>query len=325
MELSIRNLCTWVIANLFILFGLVDKAKERAMRGDHILSLYFHNPSRKEFEACIKWLKKNKFKFLSTADLEMIIEHDLPIPMGAVVLTVDDGWESNEANIVEVANKFGIPVTIFVSTEPVEQGAYWWSYLKEAEKINFTHPPKAALKKVHNEVRMSLISTIKKEVVLPREAMTVEQVRRISDLDFVTIGGHTHTHPILVNCKKEQVYNELHISKQKLESWTESEVPYFAFPNGDYSEREIHVLNELGYRMAFSSDPKYLTKKDFCNRYSLPRFGLLEGAPLAENICRMVGVWRPFMLKFRYPKSQAKTKPEQQPIYENTKPPLIAS
>jgi peptidoglycan/xylan/chitin deacetylase (PgdA/CDA1 family) len=295
------------------------------MSGDFILSVYFHDPSRKEFEACVKWLKKNHFTFLSPKDLDNIIHQNLPLPKGAVVLTVDDGWQRNEENIVDVANKYQVPVTIFVSTQPVEEGAYWWSYLKKAKDFNFMLPPKASLKKVSNDKRVSLVNEIKRRGNLAREAMTIEQVKRISSSEFVTIGGHTHTHPILINCVDEQVYYELQLCKQKLESWIGKEVSYFAYPNGDYGRREMKALSELGYRLAFSSEPRYITLQELKNNYCLPRFAMLEGASFAENICRMMGVWKPIMLKFRTPKLSQTDNVAPQPAYSSKSPRIVTS
>ncbi|WP_461490136.1 polysaccharide deacetylase family protein, partial [Pontibacter sp. HJ8] len=189
----------------------------------------------------------------------------------------------------------------------------------KAKELNYELPPKARLKRVSNEERLSLVNEIKREIVLPREALTVEQVRRISKSGYVTIGGHTHSHPILINCSNEQIFSELELSKQKLESWTSGEVSCFAYPNGDYSEREIQVLNELNYRFAFTSDPEYLTEDKLTNIYKLPRFGLLEGASLAENICRMVGVWKPLMSKFKFPYPGKKDFGTPQPIFFSSK------
>ena len=90
-----------------------------------------------------------------------------------------------------------------------------------------------------------------------------------------------------------QLYDELNTSKQKLETWINKEIAFFAYPNGDYTIREIQVLKDCGYRLAFSNVPHYLTKQHLENHFELPRIGLLEGASLAENICRMVGVWHP--------------------------------
>ena len=114
MQWTKRNLGSWFMANLLILGGYIRRAKERAMRGDYILSVYFHKPSKKEFEQCIRWLKKNNFAFLSTHDLADIIDGHLPFPKGGVLLTVDDGWQTNEENMFEVAERYGVPLTVFI-------------------------------------------------------------------------------------------------------------------------------------------------------------------------------------------------------------------
>jgi poly-beta-1,6-N-acetyl-D-glucosamine N-deacetylase len=309
MKLSIRNVFSWLLACILILIGSVRRAKMNAFKGEFILSLYFHNPSKIEFERCIKWLKKNAFVFLSIYDVLEIIQKDLPLPKGAVLLTADDGWQLNNDSIVEVANRYNVPVTIFVSTEPVEEGAYWWSYLKGAKQFIPEIPSKRSLKKVDNAKRLEIINTLKKQRILEREALTIEQVKSIARSGSITIGGHTHSHPILINCDDAQVYSELSVSKQKLESWIEGEVSSFAYPNGDYRDREIQLLKKLNYKIAFTNKPQYLTKEKSRQSYELPRFGYLEGASFAENICRVVGVWQPLMLKFqRFYKSNNKNK-----------------
>ncbi|WP_237151117.1 polysaccharide deacetylase family protein [Pontibacter actiniarum] len=296
------------------------------MHGRFMLSVYFHKPSKREFEACVKWLKKNGFTFISTSDLENIIQHELELPKGAILLTVDDGWQTNEANIVEVVNKYHVPVTIFISSEPVEEGAYWWSYVTKAQQLPLQAPSKHALKQLQNEARLSIVRDLRAKITLPREAMTVEQVKRITASGYVTVGGHTHTHPILINCEDEVVYEELRISKQKLESWTGAKVNSFAYPNGNYGSREIKALQDLEYRLAFSSDPLYITREKLKDRYEIPRFGLLEGASMAENICRMVGVWQTVLHKLRLPSSRKPTeKDRQNQVQSGETPPLLSN
>jgi poly-beta-1,6-N-acetyl-D-glucosamine N-deacetylase len=300
MQWTKRNLGSWFLANLLILGGYLRRAKERAMRGDYILSIYFHKPSKKEFEQCIRWLKKNNFTFLSTHDLADIIDGHLPFPKGGVLLTVDDGWQSNEENMFEVAERYGVPLTVFISTGPVEEGNYWWSYLKNGVAAAKTKvPSKHALKRIPNEERLLFMEEMKKLVSVKRDALTIEQVRKAARSKYITIGGHTHTHPILINCSDAEVCRELSLSKQKLESWIDKDVSYFAYPNGDYSNREIHLLKELDYNLAFCSEPRYLTPEVLNERFRVPRFGYLEGASFAENKCRMVGVWKQMSNKMR--------------------------
>lgn len=299
MKLTARNLGACFIAGLLLMSGAVRRAKKRAMRGEYILSFYFHKPSKKEFETCVKWLMKNRFQFLSTDDIDRLIQNKIPFPKAGVVITVDDGWQSNETNIVEVVNRYRIPVTIFVSTAPVEEGVYWWSYWQKSfPDILKDHTPKQALKKVPNQVRLLELEAMKQKVFIGRDAMTIEQVTKAAASKYITIGGHTHTHPILTNCTDEEVYEELKSCKQKLASWTGKEVTCFAYPNGDYSKREMQVLKELGYHFAFCSNPKYFTPDAVKDRYALPRFGFLEGASFAENLCRITGVWKTFKQYF---------------------------
>lgn len=300
MVITLRNVCGWLLAKLFISCGLVRRAKEKAMRGDYILPIYFHKPSKREFASCVAWLIQHKFTLISISDIDNIIQHRLPFPKGAALITVDDGWSSNEENIVEVANKLKVPVTIFVSTGPVEEGAYWWSYVRAAKKSNIQCPSINTLKQMPNKERLVEVAKLKKKVSLRREAMTIEQVRKAASSKFVTIGSHTDTHPILINCKKKQIYSELEVSRSKLEAWTGKRIDFFAYPNGDYSKREIKALQELNYRLAFCSDQKPLTPECLKNVYNLPRVAFLEGASLAENICRITGVWKPLTLKLKF-------------------------
>lgn len=295
MENSFRNLLGSLAANVFILTGIVRFATKRALNTKCILSLYFHKPTKPEFEFCIQWLKKRGFKFLSLHDMEGIMNGEIPFPKGGVLLTVDDGWQSNVTNVVEVANSYKVPVTIFVATAPVEEGAYWWSYVQQAYKKGLIRFSKKELKKMPEETRLGVLKEIKKKIFPGRDAMTVEQVKSVSRSPYITIGSHTVTHPILINCNEMKVYEELKLSRHKLESWIGKEVAYFAYPNGDFSQREVQILKKLNYRLAFSSQPKYLTPKSLKDNFTLPRFGFLEGASTAENICRMAGIWQPMM------------------------------
>lgn len=293
MKFSARNLSAWVVANFLIACGFVRRARTNALKGNYILSVYFHKPSRKEFERCVKWLQMYKFNFISTADLEQIILKRTSFPKAAILLTVDDGWQSNAKNIVEVSQKYKVPVTIFISTEPVEEGNYWWSYWQRAVQLGVNKlPTKKTLKHIPNNIRRSIIDNLKKEALPKRDALTIEQVRTVSNHNYITIGAHTHTHPILINCCDDEVYEELELSKSKLEAWTGKKVCYFAYPNGDYSKREMTMLKEVGYKLAYCSEPRYLTPDVVQDRYKIPRFGFLEGASFAENKCRMMGVWK---------------------------------
>ncbi|HEX7366910.1 MAG TPA: polysaccharide deacetylase family protein [Pelobium sp.] len=294
MKNKIRNLLAWGLSLGFILLGLVQRSKQKSLNGKYILSIYFHNPSKKLFEFCIKWLLRNNFHFLTQEDVIAIANQKKQFPKGGVIITVDDGWASNEENIAAIANKYKIPVTIFISTEPVENGNYWWPYVDFASKNKLTNYTVQGLKKVPNSERMLALAQIKQTVSLPREAMTIEQVKAIAQTKFITIGGHTVTHPILPNCQDEQSFTELKASKTIIENWIGQTINSFAYPNGNYGGREIAYLEQLGYKIAYTTKPLPLTKDALSKIYEIPRFGVFENVSNLEAICRMTGVWQRF-------------------------------
>ena len=304
MNTSIRNTLGRYVAKALMSSGFVKTAAKKAHNGDYIISLCFHAPSRDFFEACVTWLSKNGFHFISVNHLEQVIKNEKPFPKGAVIITIDDGWQSNHDNILPVALQYKVPVEIFVSTEMVEKGnGYWWSYISEARRVGFAKQKVEFFKTIDNEDRVKILEETKTKIHLNREALTIDQVRDISESHFVSIGSHSVSHPILPRCSNEQSKFEISQSKQTLENWIGKEVNHFAYPNGDFSNREVSFLKRFGYTLAFSTHQQYLTKEMLNKPYDLPRFMMVEGASIEENICRMLGVWplKPKKRKVVYP------------------------
>jgi len=292
MKFSIRNVASRLLSNYFIITGKINHVKEMAKTGEILLSVYFHNPSKKLFEGCVKWFLKNGFSVISTAELNDIIKNNKPLPVSSVVFTVDDGWKENKENIVAVADTYKIPVTIFVTTSPVETGeSYWWTYIQKAFEKKITNHSVGALKLVPNEQRIQELERIKPKVPNNRDALTIVELNAISKSPYITIGSHTVTHPILTMCSDEKSQYEIVESQKTLENWTNKPIKFFAYPNGNYTEREINTLKSNGFQMAFTTKPEYVTLNSFKSPFEIPRFDVLENVSFAENIIRMTGVW----------------------------------
>jgi peptidoglycan/xylan/chitin deacetylase (PgdA/CDA1 family) len=209
-----------------------------------------------------------------------------------VLLTVDDGWKENKENIAEVAEQLQIPVTIFISTEPVEkEKRFWWTVVDDGRKNKITTKSIGELKHIPDEEKVKIIEQIEKQLPKKRDALTVDEVKEIANGNFITIGSHTVSHPILTQCKNEQSLFEINNSKQKLEDWLQKPVTSFAYPNGMYNEREKENLKDAGYTIAFNTIPGYVTKETLNSPFDIPRFDVLENVSLLENYCRMTGIW----------------------------------
>lgn len=302
MKQKVRDLFGCSISLLLIAFGYTRRIRRKAKKGEFILSIYFHSPEKAFFDFCIRWLKKHHFNFLSQDDILAIKNNHLPFPASGVVITVDDGWQSNDENIASIANQHGIPVTIFVSTDPVKTGNFWFSYSRAADREKMDAPLQRTevLKKLPDGERLHQVEMLKKYIALPREALTIDQVKRISASDYVTIGSHTMSHPILTNCDDQKSRFELSESKEILEGWTGREIIGFAYPNGDYGSRETGYLRDINYKIGFSIEEEYLTPDRLNRIYELPRFCVHEGVSRAEAICRITGVWHIFLKKFSH-------------------------
>ena len=273
MKFTLRNIASYLIANLYINLGVVKRRRKKILNDNIILSVYFHKPSKKVFESCIFWLKKHGYTFISVHDILDISNGQKAFPKGAVLVTLDDGWETNKGNVVEVANALKFPVSLFITTNPMETGEpFWWSYVKEANRLRLTKYPVSYFKNISNIERLKYINEIKTKVSLKREAINPNNLIEIAKSKYITIGSHTVTHPILNMCNDEESSFEINESKRRLENILETKVESFAYPNGDFSLREIKFLKKAGYEIAFSTHPAYITIANIYDDYTLPRF-----------------------------------------------------
>lgn len=288
-------------AKLLYLNGSVNKAIKDGISGKYILSIYFHNPEKGLFEKCIKWLKRKGYKFLSVDELIQIRDGLIEFPKGGVIVTIDDGWKENIPNIVRISKKESIPVTIFITAEPLKtMNSYWWSYVKKANQLNIPIQSIEELKKIDNSKRVKIINDLRSKIIIEKESMTITELKEINENKTISIGSHTVSHPILTKCSDLESSYEIKCSKEELENIINKQIKYFAYPNGNYGLREIEILKKSGYKAAFSTITDYLTKKNLDKTFQYPRFEVLENVSFAENICRITGVWFKKQHKIKY-------------------------
>lgn len=301
MKRKLRDITASVIGLGLILFGYVNRAKKQIDKNDYITAVYFHNPSKRLFESCVKWLIKNGFTIVSAQDLGEYINKREDLPKRAAWLSLDDGWKDNMENVVPFAAENKIPLTFFIPTESVESsGQYWWRIAEKNTHL-LPEPYKSdinGLWKIPEAERMKVITELKPKIKnnSPREAMTVDDIKKISGYDFFTVGSHSVNHVITPNCTSEELDYELGESKRKLEEWTGKEVKWFSYPNGDYSGKETELLKKNGYEFAAAAEDTFITHDT--KPYTITRFSVGE-AYFAEELCHMTGVWQKFMRKHK--------------------------
>ncbi len=160
---------------------------------------------------------KSNFDVISLSDVEDIIKNNKPLLRNSVVITFDDGLESDYAIAAPILEEFGFKATFFVITDRRgEKGFMTWEQVKKmSDKKN-----------AENEY-------------------------------LFTIGSHgcSHRYPGLEGLSYEQIKHELENSKKEIENHTGRECRYFALPYGIGAGNPtiIGLAEELGYGMVRTS------------------------------------------------------------------------
>lgn len=95
------------------------------------------------------------------------------------------------------------------------------------------------------------------------------------------IGGHTVSHPILLNLSDEEARREIADGKRLLENITGTPLKLFAYPNGkpekDYGTAHVSMVQQLGFAAAVSTT--WGTAHAGSDLYQLPRFTPWDKSP----------------------------------------------
>ena len=199
--MKLRKIVAMFYSIYLIKSGKIEKKIKECIENKLIISVYFHNPSKKLFENSVKWFLKKGFQFISVQELYDLLKNKEDIPSKKIVFTVDDGWKENKKNIVDVALKYKIPVTIFATVDPINNGSrFWWSITNEAYKNKIIKENINEIKNLENKERIKLVEKAKLSTKNKIESLNKSELVDISKNKLITIGSHTINHPILTKC-----------------------------------------------------------------------------------------------------------------------------
>jgi len=283
-----------------ILLLLILKKSALKQFNSHVLSIYFHNPSLVLFKGIVKFLKAHQFKFISEKEYLETVEFRSSISERMVFISFDDGWKGN-LKLISIIEKYEIPVSVFIPVEPVVTGNFWWEYAPAVLADNQSFSSVEDLKRIPNSDRLQLIDSAISKHELKRSCLDLSELKRLNKHSLITIGSHTYHHPITLNCSNEELDFEYRESKKTLEKWLETEICSFSYPNGDFDQRDIILLKECGYKMAFTTNPNLSIAAD---AFQIPRVSINSDGGIYENIARMLGVWHRFVQPFKLTRIQ---------------------
>lgn len=239
------------------------------------------------------------FNVLPLAEALERMQNDT-LPPRAVCITFDDGYADNYLNALPILQKNNLSATFFIASGFLNGGRMWndtiiemlRSYPEPSIDLNAvqlgvystgtTIEKQKASEQIIQQIKhlpaqqraeySNYISTFVK--TLPDDLMmTDDQLLKLHQ-SGMEIGGHTVTHPIMAKIPTDQVKQEVLENKQILESLLNTDINFFAYPNGkpeqDYLLNQVQLIKNNKYQAGVSTQWGVANKKT--DIYQLPRF-----------------------------------------------------
>jgi peptidoglycan/xylan/chitin deacetylase (PgdA/CDA1 family) len=200
------------------------------------------------------------------------------LPPRALVITLDDGWAGN-FGLPPALKRHGVRPTIFLSTSTVGTGRHFW----------WTHAPdqtdQEGLKRLSETERLAelALSGFAADLEYPdRQALSVRELAEMAP--WVDFQSHSRTHPILPRCTDDVAASKIVGSAEDVERLTGIPPRAFAYPNGDFSERDVDLVRRAGYECGLTIEPGYNDART--DPYRLKRIFIDDDASLTElDVC----------------------------------------
>jgi len=265
----------------FLLRELIQRRK--------ITILVYHSlpgvRARKHFQAL-----RARYHIISLADyLRARAEGQMwRLPSKSLIITFDDGHRNN-FELRQLLEELRVPITIFLCSGIVgTHRHYWWFHTQNASES-------AACKNMPDAERLAFLSSrgYQAERDYPdRQALSRSEIDALKP--WVDFQAHTITHPILPACSDEKAENEIRNCKAELERHYGFNIHALAFPNGDYTEREINLARNAGYSCALTLDCGFNDQNT--DLFRLRRVPLPDQASVSELLVKTSGLWDLFRL-----------------------------
>ncbi len=238
-----------------------------------------------------------------------------------VVLTFDDGYRNNLTHALPVLEALGAPFTVYVNSSMLSgECNVWWLGLRdlllaqdrvEIEPMDVSFLTASVEEKcralllitdwVHRDVESNAKALkrimsrygIDMASIVRKEALDLEELKRLSSHDLVTIGGHAETHLALSSLDEEDAFGELVRNKQMLENAIQGEVKHFAYPFGERNTagaREVKIAESAGFLTAVTTRIGNLFSEHAGSPFLLPRLTVLNHDRNSQLASKIAGV-----------------------------------
>jgi len=227
---------------------------------------------------------RRRYNFISLADyMEARTDLRKALPTKPLVVTFDDGHRVNYS-LKAVFARHGVRPTLFLCSGLAGTNRHFWFETEMEEGL------RQSLKKVTDEERLEALARLgfSETAERPtRQALSASEIEEMKPV--VDFQSHTVYHPLLPQCSSSRAAVEILESKVELEEKFGLSIYALAYPNGDYSAREVAVAEASGYRCALTLEPGFNSRTT--PPFQLKRTCISDDAGLDELIVKASGLW----------------------------------
>ncbi len=227
---------------------------------------------------------RRKYNIISLAEyMAYRADAGRQLPPKPLIVTFDDGHQGNYA-LKPVLEKHGIRVTLFLCSGLVGTKRHFWF---ETEMSNSL---RQGLKRVADKQRLEVLAALgfSETAEQPtRQALSASEIEEMKPV--VDFQSHTVYHPLLPQCSEPRAFDEIFDSKMQLEDKLGLSIYALAYPNGDYSAREMAAAEKSGYQCALTLDNGFNSRTT--PAFQLKRICISDDAGLDELIVKASGLW----------------------------------
>lgn len=198
---------------------------------DCLMTRYALAPGK--FRKQMKYLKEEGYNPVSLNMLGNAFS-SCSLPLNPVLITFDDGYRDNFQNALPILKEYGFSAAVFVVSGFVGKAGQWES-----------------------------------GIACPEMQLMGWQELREMQTSGIDIGSHSVTHPHLTRMSAREARQEIERSRKVLEDTLSVPIEYFAYPYGDKNPAVMGLVEDAGYRAAFSCDSGFNAGDK--NRYELRR------------------------------------------------------
>lgn len=261
--------------------------------------------SRENFERQMAYFAKN-FVVRQMRDVIRCLERGEALPPRLVSITFDDGYRDNLTNAMPILRRYGIPMSLYVATDGLEENrTFWWDRVIrilnqptlsaiDLHRIGVTTAPQefilsrfdrgesvarflSLLWRLPGDGMLEVVDRLEHEyddhtrgeTCSPR--LSRDEIRALHR-EGVEIGAHTCRHPNLATLDKERAIWEMAASKRYLETLLGDAVDGFAYPGGRMTPETGDLVRGQGFRYALST--KIAVNRSPYSLFDMPRIGM---------------------------------------------------